>query len=208
MYEYASASGGWCGRGLCKWLLPNMEPVEWNMAEEGKHGGPTPRVMRAPRNFLKGGCRTVCVEFSLAWAPSRAVSESRLEEVVCNALGKLVELCVLFRSKGERGRGAGESPRSCTVPSRRRYAVAQRLQAERELGAAAARRLGGSPGLRWPSVLHRPQHPANFVDRPQRQVKCDSADFLRVSASEVESGYLHPLEESEGWWRLKWWTRS
>lgn len=92
--------------------------------------------------------------------------------MVCNALGKRAELCVSFRSEGE---GERVPVPSCPVPSRRRYAVAQRLQAERELGAAAARRLGGSPGLRWPSVLHRPQHPANFVDRPERQVPCERA---------------------------------
>lgn len=69
--------------------------------------------------------------------------------------------------------------------------MAQRLQAERELGAAAARRLGGSPGLRWPSVLHRPQHPANFMDRPERQV----TRAFSVFNPQVRSSSLRPLQD-------------
>lgn len=125
-------------------------------------------------------------------------------EIVGNALGKLLN-CAVFWSEAEGERRRRVPPvLSRPVPSRRRYAVAQRLQAERELGAAAARRLGGSPGLRWPSVLHRPQHPANFMDRPERQVECDNAEFLHVYAPSWEKGVSsHPLEELEGWRRLQ-----
>lgn len=35
-----------------------------------------------------------------------------------------------------------------------RYAVGEQQQAKRKLGAATARGLGGSTGLRWQSVLH------------------------------------------------------
>jgi len=66
----------------------------------------------------------------------------------------------VYKAGGQRA----PAPRS---PSRR-HAVGQRREAEGELRAAAARGLGGSPGLRRPGVLHRPQHPADVVDRPQR----------------------------------------
>lgn len=47
----------------------------------------------------------------------------------------------------------------------------QRAAGPRELGIAFARWLGGGEGLRRTRLLHRPQHPADFVDRPQGQVR-------------------------------------
>lgn len=74
--------------------------------------------------------------------------------------------CNAVRSDFFRGIKAGQG--AAALSPSRRYAVGQRRKAERELGTAAARGLGGSPGLRWQSVFHRPQHPANFMDWPKR----------------------------------------
>ena len=39
------------------------------------------------------------------------------------------------------------------------------------MGGSSACRLGGGARLRWPSLLHRPQHAPDVVDRPPRPVR-------------------------------------
>lgn len=89
-------------------------------------------------------------------------SGARRSRVSCNAVRS-----GFFRGDKKQGRGLQRAPAPApapALPTSRHDAVGERQQAEGELGAAAARRLGAGSGLRWQSVLHRPQHPANFVD--------------------------------------------
>lgn len=69
------------------------------------------------------------------------------------------------------GRAPRRGPRAPRAPRALGALRAATASGPGERRAAAACRLGGGARLRWPSLLHRPQHAPDVVDRPPRPVR-------------------------------------